>query len=219
MPRGRPPVGHPTRLLVGLLVRPEHGAEAGEHEGAQALGSLLVAAVVVQGVGGQHEPVLPRPDPGGLDASPHLPLQPAWEGEASAPATSPIHPAGCPCPLPCATLGWHPARRGTILPTPAVNPGVGQKIKPCSAAPTFHQSIGVLLHRPRPLLHDETAHLLRHEQGPGDIAGLSPGALRSPPSPQKWGSTVPQQRGATSPGGTGHPATPRWERGTAIGCR
>lgn len=98
-PQRRSPIkgrGRLTRLLVGLLVRPEHRAEAGEHEGAQPPGPLLVAAVVVQGVGRQHKPVLPRPYPGGLHTAPHLPLQPTWEGEASAPATSTIRPTGSP---------------------------------------------------------------------------------------------------------------------------
>jgi len=224
--------GHPTRLLVGLPVRPEHGAEAGEHEGAQPPGPLLAAAIVVQGVGRQHEPVLPRPDPGGLHATPHLPLQPAWEGQSSAPAAGTVSPAGSPargrvCPLPASPArtpcpsGTGPShRRGTMPPAPAAPRLLRRQRPPCPslAVPTFHQSVGVILHRPRALLHDEAAHLLRDEQGPGDDTGLSPGARGSLPQPLS-GELALGAGVSRVLRGSGHPATPRWERGRAIGCR
>lgn len=188
---------HLTRLLVGLLVRPQHRAEAGEHEGAQPPGPLLIAAVVVQGVGSQHEPVLPRPDPGGLHAAPHLPLQPAWEGEASAPATGTICPTGSPvqgrvCPLPaspasapCPSGAGSSHSRGTILPALALPQLLRRQRPQCPSpvVPTFHKSVRVILHWPWALLHDEAAHLLRNEQGPGDNTGLSLGARGSLPWP------------------------------------
>lgn len=197
--------GHPTRLLVGLLVRPEHGAEAGEHEGAQPPGPLLVAAVVVQGVGGQHEPVLPRPNPGGLHTAPHLPLQPAWKGKPQCPPPAPSTPAALwhrtgsarSPPAPPAPLGQDPA----TVRARSCQPRLLQRQRPLCpspAVPTFHESVRVILHWPRALLHDEAAHLLCDEQGPGDDMRLSPGAhgyLPRPPSmepPGGWGEPGPQ---------------------------
>lgn len=62
-----------TCLLVGLLVGPDDGAEAGEHQRAQPPRSFLCAAVVVEGVLAQHEPVAPLLDP----VPPNLQQQPA----------------------------------------------------------------------------------------------------------------------------------------------
>lgn len=148
--------GHLTCLLVKLFVWPEHRAEAGEHQGAQTPGPLLIAAVVVQGVRCQHEPVLPRTDPGGLHAAPHLPLQPAWEGEPS--ALTDIHP----------TSFSAQGRVCTGLTIPLGMPQLGHN-------PTFHESIRVILHWAWALLHDEAAHLLCNKQGPEDNKGLSSG--------------------------------------------
>lgn len=61
-----------TRLLVGLLIWPDDGAEIGEDQRAQSAGSFLRSAVVVQGVLAQHEPVPALLDP----AAAHLPQQP-----------------------------------------------------------------------------------------------------------------------------------------------
>lgn len=58
-----------TRLLVGLLVWPDDGAEAGEDQRAQSAGSFLWSTVVVQGVLAQHEPVPTLLDP----VASHLP--------------------------------------------------------------------------------------------------------------------------------------------------
>lgn len=52
-----------TCLLVGLLIGPDDGAEAGEDQRAQPAGSFLGATVVVEGVLAQYEPVAPLLDP------------------------------------------------------------------------------------------------------------------------------------------------------------
>lgn len=73
--------------------------------------------------------------------------------------------------LPAPPVPWLLQRQRPLCPSPAV--------------PTFHKSVGVILHWPWALLHNEAAHLLRDKQGPGDNVGLSPGArgcLPQPPS-------------------------------------
>lgn len=63
-----------TSLLVGLFVRPDDGAEAGEDQCAQSAGSFLRSAVVVQGVLAQHKPEPTLLDP----VASYLPQQPSW---------------------------------------------------------------------------------------------------------------------------------------------
>lgn len=66
-----------TCLFVGLLIRPNDGAETGEDQRAQPAGSFLRAAVVVQRVLAQHEPVAPLLDP----VPAHLQEEPACENK------------------------------------------------------------------------------------------------------------------------------------------
>ena len=64
-----------TSLLVGLFVGPDDGAKAGEHQGAQPAGILLLTGIVVQRVLGQNKPVPSLSDP----APSHLPVQPTYK--------------------------------------------------------------------------------------------------------------------------------------------
>lgn len=84
--------------------------------------------------------------------------------------------------------------------------------------PTFHESIRIIVHRPWALLHDEAAHLLRNQQGPGEGHRAEPECPRVPPAAPKR-EDGPRLGVSQVPRSSGHPKTLRWERSRAIGCR
>lgn len=66
-----------TCLFVGVFVGPQHRTQGGEYERAQSASVSVRAAVVVEGIGRQHEPEPPLPEPSAL----HLPEQPTLRNQ------------------------------------------------------------------------------------------------------------------------------------------